>query len=526
MALEEVYKYKAKDGTCHAVDRRDIGARVRGVHNISTHDEDGIVKAVAKHGPVAVAFDVSPDFRLYSHGVYDSFNATTNQTMCLNDAQHVNHAVVAVGYGETMEDPPIPYHIIRNSWGNVWGMEGYFWMKMGENLCGISDCASYPLVRAKPAENNHESTFARDDLNAVINAETLISSEAQEEFANWMARHDRSYQTDKEYRERLAVFASNTAEVERHNDAHAQGLTSYAMSMDGPFADMTFAEFEVAHLMKARDCYPTHTSSGPVPVDETLSLPKFHDWRTKGVVTPIKSQGHCGSCWTFASTGTLEAHHCISEVLDCSQWTGLSEQQLVDCAGGPFQNEGCGGGWPSTALEYVHFAGGIMTEDSYKYTARDGKCHAKKMRKRDIGAKVRRVHNITSFDEEDLVKAVAQIGPVAVAFDVASGFHLYSHGVYDAYDAATGENMCKTDIRHLNHAVVSVGYGETMEEPPKPYHIVRNSWGNTWGMEGYFQILRGKNLCGISDCAAYPDVRPSASESLLRKQPEEATSFF
>mmetsp|Transcript_14930 Transcript_14930/g.43110 ORF Transcript_14930/g.43110 Transcript_14930/m.43110 type:complete len:116 (+) Transcript_14930:692-1039(+) len=77
MTSEESYKYKAEDGVCHEIDRRDI----RGVHNISTGDEDGIVKAVAKHGPVAVAFDVSPDFRLYSHGVYDSFNATTNQTM-------------------------------------------------------------------------------------------------------------------------------------------------------------------------------------------------------------------------------------------------------------------------------------------------------------------------------------------------------------------------------------------------------------------------------------------------------------
>mmetsp|Transcript_10511 Transcript_10511/g.30947 ORF Transcript_10511/g.30947 Transcript_10511/m.30947 type:complete len:88 (-) Transcript_10511:245-508(-) len=86
--------------------------------------------------------------------------------MCLQDAQHVNHAVVAVGYGETMEDTPVPFHIIRNSWGNTWGMEGYFWMLRGQNLCGISDCASYPIVKAQ-ADGSSDSLrkkFLRKEL--------------------------------------------------------------------------------------------------------------------------------------------------------------------------------------------------------------------------------------------------------------------------------------------------------------------------------------------------------------------------
>ena len=391
-------------------------------------------------------------------------------------------------------------------------MEGYFWMKRGENMCGISDCASYPLVRDKPIRDDHEGVTPNDSAGS----EVLITAEIKASFSAWIKMHQKSYQNEEEHRNKLLAYAQNTALVDRHNGGYDQGLTSYRMKMDGPFSDLTFAEFEGLYLMEARDCYPTHTSSGPVPVDDNLELPKFHDWRTKGVITPIKSQGACGSCWTFASTGTIEAHHCIAEVLECSQWTGLAEQQLVDCAGGHFGNDGCGGGWPSTAMEYIHYVGGIVTEDSYKYTAKDGKCRAKKkMGRSNIGAKIRRVHNITSFDEDDLVRAVAHIGPVAVAFDVANGFHLYSHGVYDAYDATTGENLCKTDIRHLNHAVVAVGYGETMEDEPKPYHIIRNSWGNTWGMEGYFTMLRGKNLCGVSDCAAYPDVLPS--NSFLRK---------
>jgi len=340
-------------------------------------------------------------------------------------------------------------------------------------------------------------------------------------FDSWLNRNEKVYPSSTEYSKRFSIYVSNNALVNHHNAAYEKGVTSYAMTMDGPFADLTFDEFQASYLMmkkKAKDCYATPSQESSVPaVDRTH--PKVCDWRTKGVLTPIKSQGQCGSCWTFASTGTLEAHHCIAQGLDCSQWTGLSEQQLVDCAGGSFGNAGCSGGWPSTAMEYVEYAGGIVTEESYQYLGQNGTaCHAaRKLKKpKNIGARVRKVHNITAGDEQELVQAVGTIGPVAVAFDVANGFSLYSHGVYDAFNATSGKHNCKNDIQHLNHAVVAVGYGETMDDHPKPYHIVRNSWGNTWGMEGYFWILRGENLCGISDCAAYPDVISALRKSTNR----------
>ena len=149
---EDSYAYSAKQRCCHnTFQKKNIGATVNRVFNITSYDEKQLVQAVAQAGPVSVAFQVAADFRFYSHGVYDSFNATTNETVCVNDNQHVNHAVVAVGYGETMEDPPVPFYIIKNSWGNTWGMEGYFWMLRGRNLCGISDCASFPIVSSMNA---------------------------------------------------------------------------------------------------------------------------------------------------------------------------------------------------------------------------------------------------------------------------------------------------------------------------------------------------------------------------------------
>lgn len=298
-------------------------------------------------------------------------------------------------------------------------------------------------------------------------------------FDAWLERHSKSYTADSnptEYNHRLAIFAANLNIVQRHNAAYKRGYTSYAMSVDGPFADLTDDEFSVLYLMEGQNCSATHISSGPVPSDDSadLDLPKAMDWRTQGVVTPIKNQGHCGSCWTFSTSGTLEAHYCITHNKDCTRWKGLAEQQLVDCAG-DFNNHGCSGGLPSQAFEYLHYNGGMALEESYKYKAKDGICH--EIDRRDIGARVRGVHNISTGDEDGIVRAVAKHGPVAVAFDVSPDFRLYSHGVYDSFNSTTNQTMCLKDPQHVNHAVVAVGYGETMEDTPVPYHIIRNSWG-------------------------------------------------
>ena len=302
--------------------------------------------------------------------------------------------------------------------------------------------------------------------------------EISQNFDAWLERHSKPYTVESdptEYNRRLAIYATNLNIVRRHNVAYERGYTSYAMSIDGPFADLTDDEFSTLYLMEGQNCSATHVSSGPVPDESSdLDLPRAMDWRTQGVVTPIKNQGHCGSCWTFSTSGTLEAHYCITHNKDCAHWKGLAEQQLVDCAG-DFNNHGCSGGLPSQAFEYIHYNGGMALEESYKYKAKDGVCH--EIDRRDIGAKVRGVHNISTGDEDGIVRAVAKHGPVAVAFDVSPDFRLYSHGVYDSFNATTNQTMCLKDPQHVNHAVVAVGYGETMDDTPVPYHIIRNSWG-------------------------------------------------
>jgi len=225
------------------------------------------------------------------------------------------------------------------------------------------------------------------------------------------------------------------------------------------FTDMTFSEFKSKMLMSPQQCSATGNYR-PTSRDNPTSI----DWRDKGVVTPVKDQGNCGSCWTFSTTGCLEAHHAIAT----GDLVSLSEQQLVDCAS-RFKNHGCDGGLPSQAFEYILYNNGLDTEASYPYRGRDGSC---KFKSDSVGATISAVVNITALAENDLVDAVANKGPVSICFDVVSDFMHYSSGVYSSKRCGTGQ-------KDVNHAVLAVGYNVTNSNVP--YWIVKKFMGQEMG---------------------------------------------
>ena len=357
-------------------------------------------------------------------------------------------------------------------------------------------------------------------------------------FEDWEMSHRNNKNSDKHKHyhsedERLLrkqIFYRNKVLVEKHNAAYDAGHTSWKMTLNSPFADLTADEFSSLYLMDPQECSATTSTNAATvtaPIekntleanDKTLSV----DWRTKGIMTPVKDQGHCGSCWTFSTSGCLEAHTCLAYNKDCTHWKGLAEQQLVDCAG-DFNNFGCDGGLPSQAYEYIKCSGGMDFETSYEYKAADGKeCLAKDG---IVGAKVAEIYNVTSGDEDDLVTAISQVGPVSIAYQVSPDFRFYQHGVYDSYNATSNSIMCNNTNMDVNHAVVAIGLGTTADSKHNnnddggtPFYIVRNSWGTSWGMEGHFWMKRGENLCGVSDCASYPIVPvPSKNKKSTTKK--------
>ena len=170
---------------------------------------------------------------------------------------------------------------------------------------------------------------------------------------------------------------------------------------------------------------------------QSLSLPSSVDWRTKGVVNAIKNQGQCGSCWTFSAAGAMESAAAIAG----AKLPNLSEQNLLDCS--KLNYDGCQGGWMSWAFDYVKNNGGIDTQSAYPYRGvASGSCRYNSAASAVSGVKVTGYVSITT--ESALQTALANVGPVAVAYQVTANFQYYSSGVF--YDSScTGA---------ANHAVI------------------------------------------------------------------------
>ncbi|NXI60357.1 CATL1 protein, partial [Chloroceryle aenea] len=280
----------------------------------------------------------------------------------------------------------------------------------------------------------------------------------------WKSWHKKEYHQREESWRRM-VWEKNLKMIEVHNLDHSLGKHSYKLGMNH-FGDM-FLE------------------------PNFLEVPRSVDWREKGYVTPVKDQGQCGSCWAFSTTGALEGQH----FRKTGKLVSLSEQNLVDCSR-PEGNQGCNGGLMDQAFQYVQDNGGIDSEESYPYTAKDDEdCRykAEYNAANDTG-----FIDIPQGHERALMKAVAAVGPVSVAIDAGhSSFQFYQSGIYYEPDCSSED---------LDHGVLVVGYGfEGEDVDGKKYWIVKNSWGEKWGDKGYIYMAKDrKNHCGIATAASYP----------------------
>ena len=149
------------------------------------------------------------------------------------------------------------------------------------------------------------------------------SDAASVEFLQWKQLHGKVY-TAAEHNSRYAAWLDSRAFVVRHN---AKAGTTWRATLNAD-SDLTWDEFKTQKLMAPQNCSATHTSSGWKPL-QGRAAPDAIDWREKIPDWPVKSQGHCGSCWTFSTVGSMESHYYLKHAMH----KNLSEQQLVDCAG-------------------------------------------------------------------------------------------------------------------------------------------------------------------------------------------------
>lgn len=302
------------------------------------------------------------------------------------------------------------------------------------------------------------------------------------EWEKWKVTHRKEYNGLGEEDIRRAIWEKNTRLIEAHNQEYELGIHSYELGMNH-LGDMTIEEVaeKMLGLQTPMDSDDTNTY---VP-DEFEKLPKSIDYRKLGYVTPVRNQGSCGSCWAFSSVGAL-----VGQLMKTTgQLVELSPQNLVDCVK---ENDGCGGGYMTNAFNYVKTNKGIDSEEAYPYVGEDQQCAYNKSGK---AAACRGYKEVKKGSESALTSAVAKVGPVSVGIDaMQSTFQFYKRGVY--YDP-------NCDKENINHAVLAVGYGVTPKG--KKYWIVKNSWGEEWGKQGYVLMARNRNnACGIANLASFP----------------------
>jgi C1A family cysteine protease len=305
----------------------------------------------------------------------------------------------------------------------------------------------------------------------------VSESTYQDAFVSWMEKFDKSY-APEEFFYRYNTFKTNYDFVEKHNS----GNYTWTVELN-KFADLSSGEFKNIYLG-----YKPELRRGERKVTlHELRVGAYPDgsvdWTQKGAVTGVKDQGQCGSCWSFSTTGAVEGIVAIKH----GQLTPLSEQELMDCSYS-YGNLACDGGLMDNAFKYV-MANGLCTEAAYPYTAKSSKnCQASSCTASPY-SKITGYTDVKST--ENNLGAAVDMQPISVAIEAdQSGFQMYKSGVFCG--------VCGTN---LDHGVLAVGYGT---DAGSDYWKVKNSWGTSWGEQGYIRMCRNKDECGIASEPSYP----------------------
>ncbi|XP_068182247.1 cathepsin O [Antennarius striatus] len=241
------------------------------------------------------------------------------------------------------------------------------------------------------------------------------------------------------------------------------------------FSDLSQQEFRDLYLQASADRAPLFSGL------KAKVLPASFDWRDRGVVAPVQDQKACGGCWAFSVVHAIQSVHAI----DSSQLVEFSVQQVLDCS---YQSKGCSGGSTVQTLSWLKQTRmKLVPEEEYPYKAKTGLCHFFSQSHGGFPLK-----NYTAYDfsgkEKAMMDQLFEHGPLSVIVDAVS---------WQDYQGGIIQHHCSS--RHSNHAVLIVGYNTAGSIP---YWIVQNSWGTSWGNEGYVYIKIGGNVCGIADSVA------------------------
>lgn len=296
-------------------------------------------------------------------------------------------------------------------------------------------------------------------------------------FVAWRAGHQAT--TGNSASLRFDNFRRSVERVARRNEEEPDAQ----FGLDR-WADLSAAEFAAVLSPELQRQPPSVSSASSAATALSRGvLPTTLDWRSKGVVTPVKDQGTHGTCWAFSATGVMEGINAMQPDHDL---VSLSEQYFIDCCGNataPPHYPLCAGSVVDTfGWEIARGGGSVPTELSYPYNGSVGRCRAA-----NRSLSPARLVNFTAvsqapdFSQDDILAALATQGPACIGID-GSCIQGYKSGVIRN---CTGNGV--------DHAILLVGAGTTTTTRVD-YWIVKNSWGEKFGEAGYFRMERDRNL--------------------------------
>jgi len=350
-------------------------------------------------------------------------------------------------------------------------------------------------------------------------------AECETHFGKFMKKHRKVYESDDHLAKRLEIFCNNMKSVDEKNEAN--GTPVFGVTK---FSDHTREEVSVLLGRKNKATPPSTERDVRSP---KLTGSRFAadatnvDWTKEGMVTPVKNQGQCGSCWAHSAAEQIESEWMLA---GNAMWE-FSVQQVNSCVKNCF---GCGGGDTPAAYEYLmglQKGEGLGSSAWAPYVeSMTEQCTGKRCTEacKDLDIDVLLTKSsltgpfatVTGYDYATpaaasngsganqnmtlLAQNIATHGPASICVNAAN-WSDYTGGVMSQ---ATCGGFAESD---LDHCVQLTGYNA---DANPPYWIVRNSWATDWGENGYIYLEYPANSCGLGNEATFVNLGNANNEEL------------